>query len=168
MGNVHTVLNRTLSLQVAGLIGGLGHYLGSLLDERRRFSGVAGVGQDVISLNKGTFVQKSRTTRKCRPTGTSTSLRFNFQMICVFSLCFKFSNVFVNCDSFLPLIEAEQAENESVLKERLANWSLNRLRQEGYCITDLSAYWLETTRFGRPVASFSLGPGIKLPEHRFE
>lgn len=70
--------------------------------------------------------------------------------------------------SFLPLIDAEQTEDEAVLRERLANWSLKRLQEEGYCITGLSAYWLEANKFGRPVASFSLGPGIKLPEHRFE
>ncbi|KAK7688479.1 hypothetical protein QCA50_008017 [Cerrena zonata] len=69
---------------------------------------------------------------------------------------------------FIPLLEAEQAEDEAVLRERLSSWSLERLRQEGYCMTGLSAYWMETTQFGRPLASFALGPGITLPEHRFE
>lgn len=70
---------------------------------------------------------------------------------------------------FVPLLEAEQAEDEAVLRERLSSWSLQKLKQEGYCITDLSAYWLDNYRYGRPVAAFTLGPGIALPpEHRFE
>ncbi|KAH7924454.1 P-loop containing nucleoside triphosphate hydrolase protein [Leucogyrophana mollusca] len=69
---------------------------------------------------------------------------------------------------FLPLLDSEQAEDEAVLRERLSSWTLNRLREEGYCLTDLSAFWLEAPQFGRPVASFLLGPGIALPEHRFE
>ena len=55
-----------------------------------------------------------------------------------------------------------------MLKERLSGWSLNRLTEEGYCLTGMAAFWLEQTQFGRPVASFLLGPGIALPEHRFE
>lgn len=69
--------------------------------------------------------------------------------------------------SFLEMLAAEQAEDEAVLRDRLSSWSVARLRQEGYCITDLGAYWLETNHFGRPVASFALGPGITLPEHQF-
>lgn len=69
---------------------------------------------------------------------------------------------------FLALLAAEQEEDEAVLKERLSSWSLNRLKEEGYCLTDLSAFWLQANQFGRPVASFSLGPGLSLPEHRFE
>ncbi len=67
------------------------------------------------------------------------------------------------------MIEAEQSEEQEVLRERLASWSLDRLQQEGYCITGLSAFWQERQQFGRPVASFFMGPGIMLPsEHRFE
>ncbi|KAF7370780.1 hypothetical protein MSAN_00711400 [Mycena sanguinolenta] len=69
---------------------------------------------------------------------------------------------------FLAMLEAEQQEAEAVLKERLSTWSLTRLQEEGYCLTDLSAFWLEENQFGRPVASFLLGAGIALPEHRFE
>ncbi|KAL4246864.1 DNA2/NAM7-like helicase [Abortiporus biennis] len=72
-------------------------------------------------------------------------------------------------DHFMPLLDAEQEENEAVLKERLSSWSFERLQKEGYCITGLSAYWSETNSFGRPVASFTAGPGIALPtDHRFE
>ncbi|KAI0077675.1 P-loop containing nucleoside triphosphate hydrolase protein [Panus rudis PR-1116 ss-1] len=71
-------------------------------------------------------------------------------------------------DHFLPLLAAEQGEDEAVLRERLSSWSVERLKSEGYCLTDLGAYWLEKNMYGRPVASFSLGPGIKLPEHKFE
>ncbi|KAJ6570724.1 P-loop containing nucleoside triphosphate hydrolase protein [Mycena sp. CBHHK59/15] len=69
---------------------------------------------------------------------------------------------------FLAMLEAEQQEDEAVLKERLSTWSLTRLQEEGYCLTSLSAFWLEENQFGRPVASFLLGPGLSLPEHRFE
>ena len=55
-----------------------------------------------------------------------------------------------------------------MLRERLSSWKLDRLKKEGYCIVDMSAYWLETTKFGRPVAAFSIGPGVALPKHRFE
>ena len=71
--------------------------------------------------------------------------------------------------SFLPLLDAEQKEDETVLKERLGSWSVQRLEQEGYCLTDMQAYWQEHMQFGRPVATFKLGPGIALPrQHRFE
>ncbi|KAJ7115532.1 P-loop containing nucleoside triphosphate hydrolase protein [Mycena crocata] len=69
---------------------------------------------------------------------------------------------------FSAMLEAEQQEDEAVLKERLSTWSLTRLQEEGYCLTGLSAYWLEENQFGRPVASFLLGPGMALSEHRFE
>lgn len=70
--------------------------------------------------------------------------------------------------SFLPLLESEQTQDEEVLRERLSTWSLLRLQEEGYTLTGLSAFWMGAPKFGRPVASFSLGPGIDLPEHRFE
>ncbi|KAJ7468512.1 P-loop containing nucleoside triphosphate hydrolase protein [Mycena latifolia] len=69
---------------------------------------------------------------------------------------------------FLAMLEAEQQEDEAVLKERLSTWSLTRLQEEGYCLTGLSAYWLQESQFGRPVASFLMGPGLALSEHRFE
>ncbi|KAG1865157.1 hypothetical protein C8R48DRAFT_833478 [Suillus tomentosus] len=69
---------------------------------------------------------------------------------------------------FLSLLELEQNEDEAVLRERLSTWSLFRLQEEGYTITGLSAFWMGAPKFGRSVASFSLGPGIDLPEHRFE
>jgi len=72
------------------------------------------------------------------------------------------------CHSFLPLLNAEQAEDESVLRKRLSGWSLSRLREEGYTITDLYAFWIAAPQFRNPIACFSLGPGIVLPEHRFE
>jgi hypothetical protein len=59
-------------------------------------------------------------------------------------------------------------EGEAVLRERLSSWTLDRLKEEGYCLTGMAAFWLEATQFGRPVASFLLGPGLALPDHRFE
>lgn len=75
-------------------------------------------------------------------------------------LCFILICTYV---SFLPLIASEQLETESVFKERLSSWSVSRLRAEGYCINGLSAFWLHDEQ----VASFMLGPGVKLPDHRF-
>ncbi|KAG2076441.1 P-loop containing nucleoside triphosphate hydrolase protein [Suillus decipiens] len=69
---------------------------------------------------------------------------------------------------FLTLLESEQIEDEAVLRQRLSTWSLVRLKEEGYTLTDLSAFWMGAPQFGRPVAAFSLGPGVDLPEHRFE
>ncbi|KAF8176314.1 P-loop containing nucleoside triphosphate hydrolase protein [Pholiota molesta] len=71
-------------------------------------------------------------------------------------------------DKFLKLLSLEEAEDEAALRDRLAQWSLTRLQEEGYCVTGLGGYWLEANQFGRPVASFSLGPGILLPENKFE
>ncbi|CAK5279145.1 unnamed protein product [Mycena citricolor] len=71
-------------------------------------------------------------------------------------------------ERFTEMLVAEQQEAEAVLKERLSTWSLTRLQEEGYSITGLSSFWLQETQFGLPVASFSLGPGISLPEHRFD
>ncbi|KAJ3796484.1 P-loop containing nucleoside triphosphate hydrolase protein [Lentinula aff. detonsa] len=68
---------------------------------------------------------------------------------------------------FYPLLKHEQDEEESVIRERLSTWSLAKLKDEGFTLTGLSAYWLEGTRFGKPMASFSLGPGLYLPEHKF-
>ncbi|KAF8901061.1 AAA domain-containing protein [Gymnopilus junonius] len=69
---------------------------------------------------------------------------------------------------FMKLLALEEAEDEAAHKHRLTTWSLDRLRLEGYTLTDLSAYWLEENQFGRPVASFALGPGSNLPPHKFE
>ncbi|KAG0707227.1 hypothetical protein DFH29DRAFT_53840 [Suillus ampliporus] len=55
----------------------------------------------------------------------------------------------------------------AVLRERLSTWSLFRLR-EGYTTTGLSTFWMGGRNFGRPVASFSLGPGINVPEDSFD
>ncbi|KAI0687606.1 P-loop containing nucleoside triphosphate hydrolase protein [Cytidiella melzeri] len=67
------------------------------------------------------------------------------------------------------MLEAERHEDEAVLRERLSSWSLEKLQEEGYCITELRAYWHENYMYGKPYAVFSLGPGIALPpHHRFE
>ena len=55
-----------------------------------------------------------------------------------------------------------------MLRYRLSSWSLSRLREGGYTITDLYAFWIEAPQFRNPIACFSLGPGIILPDHRFE
>lgn len=69
---------------------------------------------------------------------------------------------------FIPLLNAEQLESNAIVKERLATWPLKRLQQAGYCLTGLSAFWLQENRFGRPVASFMLGAGVLLPVHEIE
>lgn len=71
--------------------------------------------------------------------------------------------------SFLPLLESEEAESRRDIIERLSTWSLERLKQEGYCLTDVSAYWCKANQFGKPVAAFQFGPGIILPQNlKFE
>ena len=67
---------------------------------------------------------------------------------------------------FLPLLALERAEEERELRERLAKWPLKRLCNEGYCITGMSGFWLDT-KFGH-IAAFNLGPGIALPDNKFE
>ena len=84
------------------------------------------------------------------------------------TLCPYLSPLFTDVSRFLPLLAYEQAEQEAVLKDRLSSWPLDRLREEGYCLTGVTAFWLQATQFGRPVASFNLGPGVVLPDHRFE
>lgn len=79
-----------------------------------------------------------------------------------------FEEIHAYNERFLPLLEAEQAEGEAVLRERLATWSLARLCQEGYCLTELSAFWMDAPQFGRPVACFLWGPGVVFTEHRFQ
>lgn len=69
---------------------------------------------------------------------------------------------------FLPLLKAEQEEDEKALKERLSTWSLERLKREGYCLTSLTACFIEEDYYGRPVAEFTSGPYTILPYHRFE
>jgi hypothetical protein len=67
---------------------------------------------------------------------------------------------------FLPLLELELAEEEKEMRERLAKWPVQKLCDEGYCITGLSAYWLDS-KSGR-IAAFNLGPGLALPDNKFE
>lgn len=68
---------------------------------------------------------------------------------------------------FETLLTHEEAILEEEVAQRLANWSQERLEEQGYCITGMRGFWLEQTKFGRPIASFSLGPGILLPNHVF-
>lgn len=67
---------------------------------------------------------------------------------------------------FMPLLELEQAEEEKDMRDRLAKWPLKKLCNEGYCITGMSAFWLDS-KYGH-VASFALGPGVALPDNKFE
>lgn len=67
---------------------------------------------------------------------------------------------------FLPLLELEQAEEEKEMRERLAKWPIKKLCDHGYCITGMSAFWLDT-KYGH-VATFGLGAGVALPDHKFE
>ena len=60
----------------------------------------------------------------------------------------------------------EESEKEEILK-RLETMSLQKLQEEGYCITGLSAFWLSDTHFGKPVASLIMGAGVALPQHLF-
>ncbi|EJD43040.1 P-loop containing nucleoside triphosphate hydrolase protein [Auricularia subglabra TFB-10046 SS5] len=70
---------------------------------------------------------------------------------------------------FQELLATEQAEAERAVLDRLARWDAARLQAEGHCMVNLSAFWLESTLFGRPVAAFvpSGEAGQTLPFHRF-
>lgn len=70
------------------------------------------------------------------------------------------------CFRFLPLLELELAEEEKEMRERLAKWPVKKLCNEGYCITGMSAFWLDS-KYGR-IAAFGLGPGVALPDNKFE
>ncbi|KAG9019438.1 hypothetical protein FRB90_002261 [Tulasnella sp. 427] len=69
---------------------------------------------------------------------------------------------------YLPLIHLEQLASDAVLKQRIEEWSAERLVQEGYRIGGLGGFWQTATFFGRPVAVLALGPGTKFEWHRFE
>ncbi|EAU90702.2 DNA helicase [Coprinopsis cinerea okayama7 len=70
---------------------------------------------------------------------------------------------------FIPAIRAEQLRHEAVLRERQSGKTLEQLKAEGYCIDDMQGFWSGSLELGKHVATFSLGPGIKLPEgHQFE
>ncbi|KAK0236890.1 P-loop containing nucleoside triphosphate hydrolase protein [Armillaria nabsnona] len=71
-------------------------------------------------------------------------------------------------EHFNGLLDAEIAAEEAVLHQRLSTWSTERLSEEGYCLTDMTAFWLEEKHFGRRTATFTRGPGVQLPENRFE
>ncbi|KAF9050818.1 P-loop containing nucleoside triphosphate hydrolase protein [Hymenopellis radicata] len=71
--------------------------------------------------------------------------------------------------AFTSLLNTERAQEEAVIRERLATWSLQRLCEEGYTLNELSAYWVENRgRKQMKTVSFQLGPGVVLPENRFE
>ncbi|KAF9526041.1 P-loop containing nucleoside triphosphate hydrolase protein [Crepidotus variabilis] len=71
-------------------------------------------------------------------------------------------------EKFYALLEHEEEEDAAALRNRLSTWSVQRLEREGYCLTGVSAYWLAATRYGRPVASFTLGPGEVIPDNKLE
>ncbi|KIY63188.1 P-loop containing nucleoside triphosphate hydrolase protein [Cylindrobasidium torrendii FP15055 ss-10] len=74
-------------------------------------------------------------------------------------------------EHFLDMIEAERVEDEAIFRQRLSTWDTQRLVDEGYTLTDLSAFWADQKSLNSRVPktlSFQLGPGIVLPENRFE
>ncbi|KZS89432.1 P-loop containing nucleoside triphosphate hydrolase protein [Sistotremastrum niveocremeum HHB9708] len=68
---------------------------------------------------------------------------------------------------YLPLLAAEKAESDAVIKRRLQSWPLSKLISNGYCITGLKAFWLDKTNLGKPTGQFWFGPGHKLPTNQF-
>jgi len=67
--------------------------------------------------------------------------------------------------SFMPSIDGEEKAGDREIIARLESWPLEKLKLEGYCLTDVVALWTKAVSFGRPVAVFQLGPGICLPEN---
>ena len=68
---------------------------------------------------------------------------------------------------FDPLLIQEQSVEDKAYRERLREWPLEKLVDEGYCLTQLSGFWLDATQFGKPLAAFSLGPGKVLGLNHF-
>lgn len=68
---------------------------------------------------------------------------------------------------FRPLLNAEQSNEDKAIQERLRR-PIEELIDEGYCLHNLGAFWLDATQFGLPVAVFSLGPGLTLGASHFE
>ena len=65
------------------------------------------------------------------------------------------------------MIEAEKRSAEKVIIDRLTSWPAEKLKDEGYCMTGVMAFWLARNHLGRPVAGFTGGAGESLPFHRF-
>ena len=55
-----------------------------------------------------------------------------------------------------------------MIMNRLSTWTLEQLKAEGICLNGMYAYWSSTKTYGMPTAVFKLGPGLLLPEHKFE
>jgi hypothetical protein len=141
-----------------------------------RFDWRARVKRHSIEDLNSTYRNKRRYPRRVRPEAAHFrpgvpfyNEAWTYQQQCVFlsyQCCWV---VMPSYHSFIPMLEAEREEDDAVIKERLSSWSLKKLQDEGYCITDLSASWLKEQRYGKPVAAFCLGHGIVLPpHHRFE
>ncbi|KAF8645614.1 hypothetical protein AX16_007696 [Volvariella volvacea WC 439] len=71
---------------------------------------------------------------------------------------------------FEPLIKVERAVADEEINMRLSKWPVEKLENEGYCFTNMTAFWLADEQYyGQSVAAFTLGPGIPLrANHRFE
>ncbi|TIA77765.1 hypothetical protein E3P98_04091 [Wallemia ichthyophaga] len=67
---------------------------------------------------------------------------------------------------FKGLVKLEQQASEHKFNNRMHEWPLDKLKQEGYVITDLSACHARR-KWGKPSAIFQLNPGHLLPSHRF-
>lgn len=67
---------------------------------------------------------------------------------------------------FKGLVKLEQQASEQRFNTRMMEWPLDKLKQEGYVITDLGGYHARK-RWGKPSAIFQLQPGQHLPSHRF-
>lgn len=96
----------------------------------------------------------------------------DYKLKCV-HLCFLFffffeEHLLISGSRFFNLLQLEEKKEAATLQNRLSTWGIHRLEREGYCQTSLYAYWLSANRFGKPVASFSLGPGIILPDSKLE
>ncbi|WWC70009.1 uncharacterized protein I206_103953 [Kwoniella pini CBS 10737] len=72
---------------------------------------------------------------------------------------------------FIPLLEAEQAEEERLYNSRIAEWSFDRLRREGYALDEMRGsigYQPKSLAGVGTVYNFVRGKGDReLPFHRF-
>ena len=69
-------------------------------------------------------------------------------------------------NKYAGLVKLEQHASQQRFNTRMLEWPLDKLKQEGYVITDLTGYHARK-RWGKPSAIFQLQPGEHLPPHRF-
>ena len=64
------------------------------------------------------------------------------------------------------LIKLEQSASQQKFNNKLEKWPVDKLKEEGYVVTNLSGYYTRKM-YGKHSALFQLSPGEQLPYNRF-